>query len=89
MKLTKRKVLLLVGGGAIVATGAGAMVASRTPSKAAEPWSRAGSYGDIRRNALSWALLAPNPPTLQPWKAQLVGDDSVALFLDPARSLPP
>ena len=88
MKLTKRKVLLLVGGGAIVATGAGAMVASRTPSKAAEPWSRAGSYGDIRRNALSWALLAPNPHNLQPWKAQLVGDDSVALFLDPARSLP-
>ncbi|MCA3448676.1 MAG: hypothetical protein INF93_18525 [Rhodobacter sp.] len=88
MKLTKRKVLLLVGGGAIVAAGAGAMVASRTPSKAAEPWSRAGSYGDIRRNALSWALLAPNPHNLQPWKAQLVGDDSVALLADPTRSLP-
>lgn len=88
MTLSKRKVLLLVGGGAILAAGAGAMVASRTPSKAAEPWSLAGSYGDIRRNALSWALLAPNPHNLQPWKAQLIGDDSVVLFADPARSLP-
>ncbi|MCA3562680.1 MAG: twin-arginine translocation pathway signal protein [Aestuariivirga sp.] len=80
--------LLLVGGGAIVAAGVGAVEASRTPSRAMEPWSLAGSYGEIRRNALSWALLAPNPHNLQPWRAQLIGEDSVALFLDPERSLP-
>lgn len=88
MRLARRKVLLLVGGGAILAAGVGGVEASRTPSRAMEPWSRAGSYGEIRRNALSWALLAPNPHNIQPWRAQLIGEDSVDLFLDPARSLP-
>ncbi|MFN7534198.1 MAG: Acg family FMN-binding oxidoreductase [Brevundimonas sp.] len=90
MRLASRRTLLLVGGGAIVAAGvgAGAIEASRAPTRAMEPWSIAGSYGEIRRNALSWALLAPNPHNLQPWRAQLVGQDGVALFLDPERTLP-
>ena len=85
---TRRKILALLGGGAILAAAGGAVMATSTADAAAEPWALAGSYGEIRRDALSWALLAPNPHNLQPWMAELVGEDGVALHLDPARSLP-
>ena len=32
----------------------------RTALAAVAPWSLAGGYGEVRRDALSWALLAPN-----------------------------
>ena len=85
---TRRKVLALIGGGIVLAAAGGGYIATRTPSRAVEPWSLAGGYGEIRRDALSWALLAPNPHNLQPWQAELIGDAQVALYFDPARSLP-
>ena len=89
MAPTRRKMLALLGGGMILsATGAGAFLSTRTPLRAQEPWDLAGSYGEIRRDALSWALLAPNPHNRQPWLAELIGDDRVAIHRDPARDLP-
>ncbi|MCA3255892.1 MAG: nitroreductase family protein [Alphaproteobacteria bacterium] len=43
---------------------------------------------DIRRFALAWAILAPNPHNKQPWLVQLLGDDRILLRADLARLLP-
>jgi hypothetical protein len=43
---------------------------------------------DIRLDALRYAILAPNPHNLQPWRFRLEGDDSVAILHDPERRLP-
>lgn len=90
MDMSRRKMLALVGGGTILAAGgaAGGWAATRAPVRALEPWALAGSYGEVRRDALSYALLAPNPHNRQPWLAELAGTDEVVLYRDPARDLP-
>ncbi len=90
MSLTRRRTLALIGGGTVfaAAAGAGTFLATRTPHAALAPWNAAGDYGEARLNALSWALLAPNPHNRQPWAVELVGDDALRLYRDPARSLP-
>ncbi|SEN48166.1 Acg family FMN-binding oxidoreductase [Palleronia pelagia] len=90
MTLTRRKMIALVGGGAItaVAGGAGAFAVTRRPDRALAPWDAAGTPTDPRARALSFALLAPNPHNRQPWLARLDGDDTVTLWRDPARDLP-
>ncbi len=90
MVLSRRKMLALVGGGTVLAAGAGAagFVATRTPNDALAPWDLAGGYGDPRKNALSYALLAPNPHNRQPWVAELVGEDRLILTRDLALDLP-
>ena len=90
MALSRRKSLALIGGGTIVAAASGATVFAntRTPTKALAPWDMAGSYSEPRMRALSYALLAPNPHNRQPWEAELIGDDTVAIWRDPARDLP-
>ena len=90
MTLSRRKMLALVGGGTILAAtgGAAAFLATRTPHEARAPWGLAGAYGEVRRDALSWALLAPNPHNIQPWQAELIGEAEVAIWRDPARDLP-
>jgi hypothetical protein len=89
MTLTRRKAIAIVGGGTILAA-AGTMgyVVTRTPQSALAPWATAGGYDEIRRKALSFALLAPNPHNLQPWIVDLVGDDEVVLYADTGRTLP-
>ncbi|UOA27945.1 twin-arginine translocation pathway signal protein [Pseudosulfitobacter sp. DSM 107133] len=90
MSLTRRQTLSLIGGGTILAaTAAGAgFVSTRTPTRALQPWQQAGRYDDVRLNALSFALLAPNPHNLQPWQVALEGDDALLLHRDPTRHLP-
>jgi hypothetical protein len=90
MTVSRRKTLALIGGGAILAAGGGigGWAATRAPVRALEPWDLAGAYGDPRRDALSHALLAPNPHNRQPWLAELAGEDEVILYRDPARDLP-
>ena len=46
------------------------------------------SYDDPRLNALSFALLAPNPHNLQPWKVALEGESTLILMHDETRRLP-
>ena len=89
MNLSRRKMIFLVGGGAILAAGgAFGFAATRTPQTAYLPWSRAGDYDDPRMRALSWALLAPNPHNRQPWLADLSEDGAITLYVDTERLLP-
>ena len=88
MKLSRRKAIGLIGGGAILAaTGAVGYSVTRTPQNALAPWEAAGNYTEIRRRALSFALLAPNPHNRQPWMVDLVGDDEVVLYVDTTKLL--
>jgi hypothetical protein len=84
--LSRRKTLALIGGGTIAA--AAGFLTTRTPNAALAPWEMAGSYGDPRLDALSYALLAPNPHNLQPWLVELIGEDGIRLHHDKARRLP-
>lgn len=89
--MKRRQFMMMVGGGVLLAaTGAAATFAgTRTPAKALQPWQDAGSlYQEPRRYALSYAILAPNPHNRQPWLVELVGDDTVVLYVDTNRVLP-
>lgn len=88
--ISRRKALGIVGGGTVLAAtaGAGAFLTTRTPHTALAPWDTAGTYDDPRLNALSFALLAPNPHNLQPWLVELTGSDGIRLHRDPDRALP-
>jgi hypothetical protein len=88
--LSRRKTLALIGGGTVLAaTGASAaFLTTRTPHAALIPWDRAGAYADPRLRALSWGLLAPNPHNRQPWEAELLGQDGIAIWRDETRDLP-
>ena len=86
----RRKFLKLAGGGIVLAAaaGAGGFLATRTPNKALRPWSDAGQgYDEPRLQALSYAILAPNPHNRQPWIADLSVADEVRLFADTDRLL--
>ncbi|WGV15953.1 Acg family FMN-binding oxidoreductase [Fuscovulum ytuae] len=89
MTLTRRKMIHLMGGGAILAAGAGfGFAATRNPQTAYLPWEMAGRYDDPRMRALSWALLAPNPHNRQPWLADLSEQGVITLYADLERMLP-
>lgn len=90
MPLNRRRMLTLIGGGAVLAAGTSVsgFALTRTPRAALAPWAAAGGYDDPRLNALSFAILAPNPHNRQPWEAQLIGRDRVRIFRDPALNLP-
>lgn len=89
MNLSRRKMIFLVGGGAVLAaSGAFAFAATRTPQTAYLPWGQAGLYEEPRMRALSWALLAPNPHNRQPWLADLSEDGVITLYADTERLLP-
>lgn len=90
MNLSRRKALTLIGGGTVLAAGsaAGIFVNTRTPHSALAPWEAAGSYQDIRKWALSYALLAPNAHNRQPWQVGLEDSDKVVLWRDKSRELP-
>jgi hypothetical protein len=87
----RRRTFLTIGGSAIAisAAGAGTFALTRAPEKAREPWRRAGeSFGDWRLDALSFAILAPNPHNMQPWRARLDDADVVTIDADLTRLLP-
>lgn len=90
MTLSRRKAIALLGGGTVLAATAATagFLTTRTPHEAQRPWALAGGYDDPRLNALSFALLAPNPHNLQPWQVALEGADALSLHHDPARRLP-
>jgi hypothetical protein len=90
MAMSRRKSLGLIGGGIVLAVAAPTVgfLTTRTPTKALEPWDRAGQYSDPRMQALSYALLAPNPHNRQPWQVKLIGTDALEVYRDEARDLP-
>ncbi len=87
--MNRRNFLQLAGGGVVLAaSGAGLFGVTRTPTAALAPWELAGSYNDPRKNALSHAILAPNPHNRQPWIVELNGEDELKLFFDTDKQLP-
>ena len=83
--MIRRNFLKTIGGGGILAAcGAGVFASSRTPKTALAPWGLAGAYDDPRLNALSFAILAPNPHNRQPWTIELVGNDTILIGFDAA-----
>lgn len=85
---TRRDVLKLIGGGIVIAATTQGCVLRGPARRARMPWGLAGGYPDLRRRALSWALLAPNPHNRQPWRVKLEGDDALLLYCDLGRRLP-
>ncbi|SDR32666.1 twin-arginine translocation pathway signal protein [Pseudovibrio sp. Tun.PSC04-5.I4] len=90
MKLSRRKMISLIGGGTVVAATAfaGGFLATRSPTEALAPWVGAGNYSEPRMKALSFALLAPNPHNRQPWIAELRGDDMLVIHRNKSLNLP-
>lgn len=83
-----RRAVLITGGAAIVIGGA-AWTVTRSPRAAQEPWRDAQKgFGDPTLNALAYAILAPNPHNMQPWRVELSGENSFRLFCDLKRLLP-
>ncbi len=91
-KTGRRSFLKILGGGVILAAGAGGIFAmTRTPTKAIEPWKLAlGPKADVdpRRIMLSHAILAPNPHNRQPWVVDLDTEDEITLYCDLEKRLP-
>ncbi|MEO0372288.1 MAG: twin-arginine translocation pathway signal protein [Pseudomonadota bacterium] len=87
-KLSRRRLLGLIGGGALVALGDGAWHITRPVGNAVAPWATAGQFEDARLRALSWAILAPNPHNRQPWLLDLSEPDTAVLYVDTKKLLP-
>ncbi len=88
--MVSRRTMLITGGAGVVVLGAALTATLHSDlSKARAPWSAAGTgFGDPRLDALSWAVLAPNPHNRQPWLARLEGADRLTIFCDLDRLLP-
>lgn len=87
---TRRKFMMIAGGGIVAAaTGLGGWAGTRDPQAARAPWEKAGrEQGDVRRFALSYAVLAPNPHNRQPWVADLSVPGEIGLHCELERRLP-
>jgi hypothetical protein len=90
MSLSRRNFVRILGGGLVLAAAAGGTwAATRNPAAARAPWRSATLGGpDIRRDALSHAVLAPNPHNRQPWLADLGRPDTLTLYCELDRRLP-
>jgi hypothetical protein len=90
MALSRRMVLQTAGGAGLALIGAsGVFALSRTPDNALQAWRAIdeASTGDIRLDALRYAILAPNPHNRQPWQITLSGTDIATLSCDLDRRL--
>jgi hypothetical protein len=88
---SRRRFITLLGGGVVLAAGAAVTQRHRleaVPTPATEPWRQAGAPTEIRRRIISYALLAPNPHNLQPWRADLREPGVITIWHDPKRLLP-
>lgn len=91
MRMTRRGMLVTGGAVALVGGIGGVGAAAVWPGEASAraPWRRAGeSLGDVRLDALAYAILAPNPHNRQPWLFELVGEDVIDVYCDLERRLP-
>src|SRR5688572_4147962 len=82
----RRRLVQLVGGGAVLATLGGC--GTGMPDAAVQPWTEHADPADLRRWMLAHALLAPNPHNRQPWLADLRRDGEITLICDRERLLP-
>lgn len=91
MTMTKRGFLRVLGGGMVLAAGTAWAVPrlDAMPEVAIAGWKGPSTdERDVRRRALAWAMLAPNPHNMQPWLVDLREANIVTLHLDRTRLLP-
>jgi len=87
--MNRRDFIRLVGGGVVVAASASTAACAPAGSDPRAAWDNPGATEtDIRRKALSFAILAPNPHNMQPWLADLTTPDEITLYVDRTRLLP-
>ena len=88
--MNRRKFIKIAGSSAVLfAAGSVGFVTTRTPTEALRPWKDAGTlYSDPMRQALSYAILAPNPHNRQPWIVDLKSQTEAVLACDLDRLLP-
>ena len=88
--MQRRRFIRLVGGGAVAAaTGVGLVGCSADfPAAAVEAWHGPSAQEELRRWALSYAILAPNSHNRQPWIADLREANAITVFVDRERLLP-
>ena len=87
--MQRRGLMRLVGGGTVAAmVVAAAGCSSDLPAQALAAWDGPAAGLDLRRWALSFALLAPSPHNRQPWLADLREPDAISLHVDRDRLLP-
>jgi hypothetical protein len=89
--LPRRRFLRVVGGGAIASALPIALSGCQgtMPPEAIAAWQGpAADERDLRRWALSWAILAPHSHNLQSWLVDLSRPEEILLRCDPTRLLP-
>jgi hypothetical protein len=87
--MNRRTFLKVIGGGIILAAGAGLSGCTyEMPPEAIAAWQGPGTETDIRRWILSYAILAPNAHNLQSWLVDLKTPDEIMLYCDTERLLP-
>lgn len=87
--MQRRGFMQLVGGGTVAAVaGALGACSAALPAEAVAAWEGPNAALDLRRWALSHALLAPSPHNRQPWLADLREPDAILLHVDRSRLLP-
>ena len=89
--MVSRRAILTTGAASVVVAGVGGGIWATTgPAVAArEPWGRATEgFGDPRLNVLAYAILAPNPHNMQPWRIELGPDGEFTVYCDLDRLLP-
>lgn len=87
--MNRRDFIRVVGGGVVLAAGAATASCAPVGSDPRAAWDNPGAgETDIRRKALSFAILAPNPHNMQPWMADLRTPGEVTFYVDRTRLLP-
>ena len=87
--MDRRDFIRLVGGGVVLAAGAATASCAPAGSDPRAAWVNPGAgETDIRRKALSFAILAPNPHNMQPWMVDLRTPGEITLYIDRTRLLP-
>ena len=89
--MISRRALLTTGTASVVLFGlGGTWWATTGPSRTArEPWSAASAgFGDTRLDVLAYAILAPNPHNMQPWRIGLGKRLDFTIYCDLDRLLP-
>ena len=92
MQINRRTFLTASAKSVLTVTTIGSLRIARAHeiSRAEKPWSAApeAKSADPRVRAMAYAILAPNAFNLQPWLAELPGDELLILRCDLARRLP-
>lgn len=79
--MISRRSILVSGGAAVLLTGTIGWGTTRAPTEARDPWRSAqDGFGDPLLDFLAYALLAPNPHNMQPWRIHRTGETSFMVY---------